>query len=364
MKLLQVSALLLGNLLASIVTTSSIPFNNPEFLTNRTALREHIEAVYEAEQKGSADLISLNSPLRPWPRGTDGVTRIRYCYRNVAQYFFLRPHVEAGWGLWFNALGEPGNSNHHSLSFEEFKWQGTSLEWCRLDVDGVTWNPRVPADAVEVQASDELLEGGDIFAGATVGYKPYDWDSGNGRHSIFINHNKLEKEQPEVQTVIMAHEIGHVFGLQHEHQRSDRDHYVKFVCKNLPGYAETLDQVNHDGRWNMSEVCESPYLGSLFNFAATQYSTIPYWDRNHPNGHKYPWYTHSDRHYDVDSIMHYASYTMDWRKAALTAWIDGDITFEPPSEPWWGWSKIILQATKLTYWDVRGLRLLYPWSPE
>lgn len=44
----------------------------------------------------------------------------------------------------------------------------------------------------------------------------------------------------------MLTDLGHVFGLQHEHQRPDRNHFIWFKCKNLKGYDEAYEKANID----------------------------------------------------------------------------------------------------------------------
>jgi len=39
---------------------------------------------------------------------------------------------------------------------------------------------------------------------------------------------------------IVAHEIGHTLGLTHEHQRSDRDHFIRIVYENLQYYKDAF----------------------------------------------------------------------------------------------------------------------------
>lgn len=42
------------------------------------------------------------------------------------------------------------------------------------------------------------------------------------------------------------HELGHAIGLNHEHQRNDREKFVTFVCENVEGYEEAKKTVNID----------------------------------------------------------------------------------------------------------------------
>ncbi|KAF2444070.1 hypothetical protein P171DRAFT_25306 [Karstenula rhodostoma CBS 690.94] len=85
------------------------------------------------------------------------------------------------------------------------------------------------------------------------------WNNGNqqtsagesaaGRHRMRIN-NALARWYLRGQgrnfrtaKAAVAHEFGHIFGLDHEHQRGDRDRYIFFDCTILNGYPAAYAKV-------------------------------------------------------------------------------------------------------------------------
>jgi len=55
-----------------------------------------------------------------------------------------------------------------------------------------------------------------------------------------------EEQDTATAVVAMMHELGHAVGLTHEHQRADRDKYLKFRCQNLEGFDEAIKDVEGD----------------------------------------------------------------------------------------------------------------------
>ncbi|MCJ1363701.1 hypothetical protein MMC16_002810 [Acarospora aff. strigata] len=93
-------------------------------------------------------------------------------------------------------------------------------------------------------------------------------------------------------TTNMVHELGHAFGLVHEHQRPDASQHVKFNCDNLYDY----DKQKKDGQ-DMQTLCTNRYAAANARFSAAD--MIPY-DSDEP-------YPKSDI-FDMNSIMRYNTY--------------------------------------------------------
>ncbi|KAH7125256.1 hypothetical protein B0J11DRAFT_614665 [Dendryphion nanum] len=87
---------------------------------------------------------------------------------------------------------------------------------------------------------------------ATVGYLP--WGDEPGRHNL------RGAKNTEVQKI--AHEISHVLGILHEHQRWDREQYLKFTCENVWGYETAVR------RCEASEDCDMDMLCTYYGTAS------------------------------------------------------------------------------------------------
>jgi len=185
---------------------------------------------------------------------------------------------------------------------------------------------------------------------ANVNFRP--WQTGDSNWLLIQNstaNNSFVGPQGGAQVVnifnwnfqfIMAHELGHALGVEHEQSRSDRDTYVTINTGNI------------------SSICGADGASSCsYNFNI---------------GSSTSGWLYSP--YDYDSVMHYgaASFTTGGNTIDTNTPFDGqDIPFTgrpigPNGQcftdpvPAGGWQNGIGQRTHLSHWDCRTMSFLYP----
>jgi hypothetical protein len=174
-----------------------------------------------------ADGTMWDKPLI-WPRiGSYHI--VYYCYDDVQTYNALREPVSAAIKTWEKALGPPNARNGHSVMFKMATNRRGRPYFCQHRPG--RWNKNVLPNTLAIQDK----RGVQAHCKATYG--------GSWRPQSKVKGWKFKMEVGWDYTVnFLVHEFGHVLGMAHEHQRPDRDKYIKFNCKNLWGFKEALDQ--------------------------------------------------------------------------------------------------------------------------
>jgi hypothetical protein len=91
---------------------------------------------------------------------------------------------------------------------------------------------------------------------------------------------------------VAAHELGHVFGLLHEHQRADRDFYINYNCRNVIGFDGALAKARADG-YTEDQLCTQLGVAQMYGWAGAEFVRFA------------PSATDIVSPYDFHSIMHY-----------------------------------------------------------
>jgi hypothetical protein len=124
---------------------------------------------------------------------------IPYCFNTAADKAALQDLFTKGWQMWSDKIGKPG-SNHRMWGFME-------TSFICLDSAG-NWRPELYRQTVRVEVDYSASY-------ATVGYISENDDNRAGRHSLRL-HLGSDTE------AAVAHQMGHIMDLVHEHQQTDR----------------------------------------------------------------------------------------------------------------------------------------------
>ncbi|KAL6707985.1 hypothetical protein ACN47E_003659 [Coniothyrium glycines] len=296
---------------------------------------------------GGMHRLGPNSPVQRWPTGPNGVVKIPFCYADDVSAIFLGPIFEGAQEIWRLAIGDPGVLNGHRLGgFEEITVNGGHPYCYTTGAGHRQWNNMIPPDTLVVQGSWLPID--DIYdlrvTVATIGYIPSNILNAAGRHSLTI------AEPNNVNQDVLKHrvaaEIAHIFGLDYEHQRMDRDHYVKFTCWHLINYRRLQGYVKAQGRpYTMDEICASYALStsepySYFEMPSIFFTQDPL-DLGFKDANGNPLLLGSTPHgpFDFDSIMLFDSdrfkdLSRHFVAAAgpLIRWKNAGPDYKPPSK--------------------------------
>jgi hypothetical protein len=171
--------------------------------------------------------------------------------------------------------------------------------------------------------------------------------------------------------------MGHVLGLEHEHQRDDRNlqlsyrffsfwltgtgnEHVNFDCSKLKGYEVTKEKVDRSNwGFTIDDVCKSNYLGFTYDIDwASPFDFTTDMGEGHFQTHGKP--------YDHDSIMQYYSGAFAGaplggvRDLPLVRWKNGRPT--DGSGPDESNAEIISYPEAVSDGDKKGIQFLYPWK--
>lgn len=303
--------------------------------------------------------------LGPWPWNDNCQKyQVTYCFENQ------QTHDEM-WDVWKGAVARWGPAMLGNSDLE-ITWDPSCTDvHCICQVEGV----RHP-DTLVIKLSGP----GEPFH-ATLGYG-YGTDK-PGRHDLYGNsfawdQSITQVEQQEEASVSLAHELGHVFGLEHEHQRPDAYTELTINCQAVRGYSEarakavvSLDpafapQESADNR--MTKVCTRPEL------AATIFPNLlhlmPYKDHYQPGYWGPTFYTPVSHGalFDHQSIMMYSSatYARAFNPDDRSTWTLSHIYDRYPD---WGprLKHIVVRGgttnpkyQSISEGDARRIKLLYP----
>lgn len=196
-------------------------------------------------------LIPSLGRLRPWPNN-----EVRYCFETEADKAALFGNLKDAIDRWWYA----------GLDQRFYKWTEVSAEECKA------------------KRSTTLLikRTNDLGHATTYGFAPADPANYNFGPEMELNDGDWGGYDTKVGT--FAHEIGHVWGLDHEHQnpnywrQEDGFAYANkgevfgkdnFFCQNIIGYSDALESAQKDrGPQGAKEICTNIAIAILYDFSA------------------------------------------------------------------------------------------------
>ncbi|CAK3790468.1 Metallopeptidase, catalytic domain [Lecanosticta acicola] len=208
----------------------------------------------------SPSLVNSWATPRPWPNG-----QIPYCYSDLESKNQIDKIMEASIQRWESSPG---------------------------GLDGVSFIP-FASDTGTICPSEFLstvvIKHVPDIAWSTIGYR-----GPNQPHSLLFD----PLADWDGNTIgALAHELGHVMGLLHEHERPDAPSYVKLLCSNLFDYA-SFSQTHSPEQ--TEQVCTNKKYATEQSFSAATF--LPY--TNNLGGAFVV-----QGPFDMDSIMIYNSKT-------------------------------------------------------
>ncbi|KXT09867.1 hypothetical protein AC579_6745 [Pseudocercospora musae] len=277
----------------------------------------------------------------PWPPNSDGRQSIRYCFRDQKSFrnlgrLFMGPVIQK----WQTALAP-----HSALAIVPdprcVTTPGGPPDRFADEVasDGNLFDALVISDITQA-GNGQRSEGASVASSiitdsgnsrkvnpdipvpgsgsvSTVGYDPCRGDEIDEYPNTMKIKNSVWDTEYEKAILMrsMVHELGHVIGLEHEHQRPDRDHYIRVDFKNLEGWREAYEEVKEaTAKEEPTFAGKSPEqrmvlltsdfgLAEEFDFEeAGDFIRAPRFGNEEMASYQ------ASRTYDYDSIMHYGSY--------------------------------------------------------
>ncbi|KAK4548754.1 hypothetical protein LTR36_008527 [Oleoguttula mirabilis] len=296
----------------------------------------------------------------PWPLMCPGPNQkqpIRYCFKDQRSHDRLQTIVDQAVARWAHALAPASNL--------EIGYDHDDTYLCN--------DAKIRPDALVI--SDESTDGNenwdDCDTKSTTGYK-YTTDNARGRHTLEFCHLKPGDEAATEPGAVraMMHELGHVMGLAHEHQRPDRNDVLRFVCSNLDGYeagvaaAEEDEEVLFDDDLEPADrinlICGDAMFARAYFNPALSFIRGTFMQTD-TDDQRWRYYV-SGTPFDTESIMIYSS-DLGSKKPGSDNYKDWVMYQKGSKKPvWTGGNKDPAQCGP-SAGDIARVKQLYPFPP-
>jgi len=110
------TALILAIFAALVVACPPLPYKRRRSVSNDSLLKDLDTLIDYNPAAGWVHKVGTGSKTQPWPRGTDGIVRITYCFKNQESKDELAGHIEKALHKWSRALGKPSKQTGHALA--------------------------------------------------------------------------------------------------------------------------------------------------------------------------------------------------------------------------------------------------------
>ncbi|CZT18896.1 uncharacterized protein RCC_04741 [Ramularia collo-cygni] len=322
-----------------------------------------------------ADQSYLSPYYYPWPVTCSSpkvVQPIRYCFKDKRSAKNLQAVVDRSIAAWSQAT---------LVSSLAITVEPTCRDknMCICSGLGVAKDALMISDET-IDGNDEWNHGPECYTASTVGYRYAPKGQPIIPHRHYMKFCSYAPQyswgQFEEAERDMGHEWGHVMGLQHEHQRPDRNEYIYFKCKNLKGYEQAYEKADIDEEgWfddddhgeelsmkeKMSRICNHELYASKFFPAVLEYIRG---DAQHMDTVESQAIVNnmvkSDR-FDFESIMMYDADLMSIDKAGKKYVLFRRGPGGSVGAPVWmgGGVNGDLKSTKLSEGDIARVSMLY-----
>ena len=196
------------------------------------------------EGMGSAHIWGNPGGPVPWERDKNNLFTIKYCFIRDDDREYIGDTFEAAIKELWNEVGQAGPRSGHGLAMREVLDEDGDPMYCMDSTQEDKCNKKVPCDTLLI----EYTGGTEKSCSSTIGLQR----TNPPTHSNM----RLSIDAPHLIQDTM-HELGHVFGksnwlillhpllprpemrcrltqgMEHQHQRADRDKYIQVLYRNL-----------------------------------------------------------------------------------------------------------------------------------